>query len=203
MRLRSLFPAARVAGLAVLFSMAGCSPPSDPDEAPHVRDAFIAFKGALEGGHAQTALDGLDESSRNYLQAAVTIPAVPAAPDEEMRQIVRQSVAKLTPGGIQPGFKLATPLQRVLDAGWIDPHALDELDLGPVTVEGSQAHAEVLWRGDPTTLQLTFYRESGAWKIDLLRLIAYAEVALNMDRSVKGETEPQQIARLVAQVPTP
>jgi hypothetical protein len=203
MRLRSLFPTVRLAGLAVLFSLAGCAPPSNPDAAQRVRDAFTAFKSALGAGHAQEALDSLDESSRDYLQLAVTNPTAPATPDEEVHELVRQSVAKLTPGGIQPGFSLETPLQRVLNAGWIDPNALDELDLGPVTVEGGQAHAEVMWRGEPTTLQLAFVRESGAWKIDLLRLVTYAEMALNMDRSVKGETEPQQIARLVAQVPTP
>ena len=200
MTVRSLF---WVGWLAVLAGVVACHSAADSTDQKPVRQVFTTFEDALGSGHARLALDQLDQPTRDYLQAAVTTPADPAAPDEEVRELIRQTVAKLTPGGIQPGFQLETPLQRVLDAGWINAHVLQEIDLGPVTIQGDQARAEVIWQGEPSTLQLAFVRESGVWKIDLLQLVNYGELALRMDRTVKGETEAQQIARLVAQVPVP
>jgi hypothetical protein len=203
MRVRLHSIGARLIGLAALACLAACTAPTDPNDQKPVRQAFEDFKSALVTKHAQQALDGLDQPSRDYLQSAVTKPPDFTGADEEVRELVRQVVTKLTPGGIQPGFKLATPLQRVLDAGWINAHALDGLDLGPVSIQGDSARAEILWQGQGTMLHLIFVRESGVWKIDISPLAPYAETALQSDRMVKGETEAQQIAQLVARVPAP
>jgi len=201
MTVRSVSFAGRLAGVLALVCLAACKPATDQDKAQQVRDAFGAFKDAFGARQAKRALDCLDQPSRHYLQSAATTPEISTAPDAEVRELVRQTVVKLTPGGVGPDFSLETPLQRVLDAGWINAQDLQGLDLGPVTFQGDQARAEVIWQGTPTTLNLFFVRESGVWKVDLLQLVSYAVIALRMDRTVKGQTESQQIARLVAQVP--
>jgi hypothetical protein len=200
MRMRSFFIGV---GLAALACVAACTPATDLNDQKPVQQAFADFKSALGTKHAKQALDGLDQPSRIYLQSAVTNPPDFTGGDEELRELIRQAVTKLTPGGIQPGFTLETPLQRVLNAGWINAHDLEELDLGPVTIHGDQASAELIWQGAGTMLYLTFVRESGAWKIDLAQLAPYAETALRTDRMVKGQTEAQQIAQLVARIPRP
>lgn len=202
MKVRTLSLAVRLAGLMAMACLSACHPAApDRNEQDAVRQSFEAFKAALAARQAQQAIGVLDQPTRDYLQASVTSPLDPSAPDEEVRELVRQAAAKLTPGGIRPGFKLETPLQRVLNAGWINAQDIGQLGLGPVTVEGGQAHAEVMWQDQPTTLELVFVRESGEWKIDLLKLVSYANLALRMDRTVKGQTETEQVARLVAQVP--
>lgn len=202
MKVRSFSFAVRLAGLVAAACLCACHPADNIADQESVRQSFEDFKAALAARHAQQAIDALDQSTRDYLRTSVTGPLDPSAADEEVRELVHQTVAKLTPGGIRPGFRLETPLQRVLDAGWINENDLGELDLGPVIVQGGQARAEIMWQGQPTTLQLVFVRESGKWTIDLLQLVSYAELALRMDRTVKGQAETEQIARLVAQVPT-
>ena len=110
---------------------------------------------------------------------------------------------KFTPDPIGPDLNLATPLQRLMGGGVLQPRDLDPLTLGPVTVDpsGQTAQAEAIWAGHGTTLQLTFRREDDRWKIDLLNLLPYAASALTMDRAIKRETEEEQIARLIRALP--
>jgi hypothetical protein len=91
----------------------------------------------------------------------------------------------------------------MLDRSMMNTHAIDSLELGPVTVEGGRAHAEVLWQDSHTTYQLVLVKEGNDWKIDLLGILPYAELGLRLERTLKNETEPQQLDRLVSLVPTP
>jgi hypothetical protein len=183
----------------------GCAPPppSADQQTQQVQQGFDGFKDALALAHAPQVLNFVDKPSRDYLQALATHAPDPA--DAELVQLIQRSVVKLTPGGIQPGFTIEKPLQRVLDAGWITPADLGAITIGPVTLapDGAHAHAEVFWQGTATTFQAIFVREGDAWKIDLLNLLPYAQTALAMDRTVKGETEAQQLDRLVGEVPSP
>jgi hypothetical protein len=190
---------------AALVALGGCSPPPPTAEQQmqQVAQAFDGFKDSLALAHAHEVLNHIDKASLDYLQQVATRPPDPA--DPELVQLLRRSMAKLTPGGIQPGFTLETPLQRVLNAGWVTPADLGGITLGPVILgaDGTGAHAEALWQGAPTTFQVLFIRESDAWKIDLFNLLPYAQAALGADRAVKNETEAQQLDRLVGQVPSP
>jgi hypothetical protein len=187
---------------AAAMLVAACSSPPPADQAPLVQQVFDGFKDQIALGHAQQALDYLDQPTLDYLQAAATREPSPTEP--EVDQLIRRALLKLSPAGIGPGFALAQPLQRLLDLGLIRPGDLATLTLGPVSIDstGRTAHAEALWVGAPTTLQVIFLRnDSGAWKIDLLNLLTYASSALTMDRTLKRETEDQQIDRLVRAVP--
>jgi len=168
-----------------------------------VQQAFDGFKDSLALAHAHEALNYLDQPTRDYLQQIATKAPDPA--DPELVILIRRAVAKLTPGGIQPGFTIEKPLQRVLNAGWVTPADLGGLTIGPATLaaDGTHAQAEALWEGAPSTFQLQFVRESGAWKIDLFNLLPIADSALTMDRTVKNQTEAQQLERLVDAVPNP
>jgi hypothetical protein len=192
--------------LAALAMMpGGCAPPppAADQQTQQIQQGFDGFKDALSLAHAHEALNFVDKPSRDYLQQVAM--STPDAADPELVQLIRQSVAKITPGGIQPGFTVEKPLQRVLDAGWITPADLGAITIGPVTLapDGAHAHAEIFWQGTATTFQAIFAREGDAWKIDLLNLLPYAQAALAMDRTVKNETETQQVDRLVRQVPNP
>jgi hypothetical protein len=187
----------------VAVSLLGCSHESrtDQTEEVQVKAAFAQFKSAVFGAHAAIALRYVDQASRDYLQDAAQGSPDPSAPDAEVKALLHQGILKLTPGGMGPGFTIATPLQRILDQGWMNTHALDSIALGPVTVTGEKARAEALWQGTHTTYELTFVKEQGAWKVDLLGVLPYVEVGLRMGRALRNETEAHQVDRLVSLLP--
>ncbi len=168
-----------------------------------MKHTFISFKHAIFAARAAEALGYIDRPSLDYLRGTALNTPDPQAPDAEVRDLVRRVIEKMTPGGIRPGFTLDIPLQHMLDRSMMNTHAIDSLELGPVTVTGGSAHAEVLWQDYHTTYQLLLVKEGRDWKIDLLGILPYAEIGMRVDRAIKNETEPQQIDRLVSLVPTP
>lgn len=200
---------ARILYLLVVFALAaslgGCSPPRPPSEqVPAVEQAFEGFKDQVSLSHAGQALAYLDQPTQDYLRSAVT--RAPGPSDTAVDLLIRRAVAKISPGDTDPNFSLEVPLQKLMDKVSIRPADLAALSIGPVAVDatGNGAHAEALWAGTPTTLQVIFVRDStGAWKIDLLNLLTYASTAMTMDRTLKRETEDQQIERLLRAVPAP
>jgi hypothetical protein len=148
-------------------------------------------------------VDGASAGRFCFLRSAALESPADEASDAEVKRLVHLVAEKMTPGGIQPGFTLAIPLQHMLDRSMMNTHAIDSLELGPVTVEGGRAHAEVLWQDSHTTYQLVLVKEGNDWKIDLLGILPYAELGLRLERTLKNETEPQQLDRLVSLVPTP
>lgn len=191
--------------LALAAALGGCSPVRPPsDQVPLVQQAFEGFKDQVSLSHAGQALAYLDQPTQDYLRTAIT--RAPGPSDSAVDLLIRRAAQKLSPGGIGPDFKLEVPLQKLMDKVPIRPADLAALGLGPVAVDatGNGAHAEALWAGTPTTLQVVFVRDStGAWKIDLLNLLTYASTAMTMDRTIKRETEDQQVDRLLRAVPAP
>ena len=182
-----------------------CAPASrdEQDQKKQVKTVFADFKHAIFAAHAAEALRHVDRPSLDYLRNTIQTAPDPAAPDAEIRQLVRQAVLKMAPGASGPHLNLENSLQRILDQGWMNTHALDSIALGPVTFSGGGAHAEALWQGAHTTYQVSFVREHNEWKVDLLGIVPYAELALRLERTLKGETEAQQLNRLVGLIPAP
>jgi hypothetical protein len=191
--------------LTGVAGLAGCSPPPPPvNQAPLVEQAFEGFRDEIGLGRAQEALDYLDQPTRDYLDGVVSKP--PSSSEPEVSRLIRGAAEKIAPGSTGPDASIAKPLQALMSQGILGPRDLAALTLGPVFIDstGRKAHAEVLWLGSPTTLQVLFYlNEAGVWKIDLLNLLPYATKALATDQTLKRETEDQEIERLLRAVPGP
>jgi hypothetical protein len=182
-----------------------CAPASrhEQEQKEQVQAVFADFKHAIFAAHAAEALRHVDQASIDYLRSAIQTPPDPAANDDEIRQLIRQAVLKMAPGASGPNLRLDDSLQRILNQGWMNTHALDSIALGPVTITGGGARAEALWQGKPTPYQFSFVRENNQWKVDLLGLVLYAELGLGLERALKGETEAHQLERLVGLIPAP
>jgi hypothetical protein len=184
--------------------LAACGPAAHQDaaEVRQVEQTFASFKSAIFGAHAAAALAEIDQPSLDYLDSSARCPPDPSAPDAELRQVIYEAVARTTPGGAAgPGFKLEVPLQRILNQGCMNTHALDSIQIGPVTIDGAGAHAEVLWENMHTTYRLAFVKQAGQWKVDLLGVVPYIEIAMRVGRTLRNESAAQQVDRLVSQFP--
>ncbi len=128
------------------------------------------------------------------------MPPPPSTPGVDL--LLRTALEKKVPADLRPNLTLATLVRRVMEKNLFNPRDVRQLDLGQISVEGDHAFAEVYYQGTLTALRLPFLKENGAWKIDVLGLLPYAEVLMRVDRAVKGETEKQQVDQLVSKLPS-
>ena len=75
------------------------------------------------------------------------------------------------------------PLVYAIDHGWIGKESLEDTEVGHVKVGKKRATARQLRHGDPAG-KFPFARESGGWKIDLVRTLkaTSAPVSLTSQR---------------------
>ena len=106
------------------------------------------------------------------------------------------------PFPLRSNLTLGTLLQRITDRHLFNPHDIRQIALGPVSISGNRASAEVYYQGTLTALRLPFLKEGDAWKIDVMALLPYAEVLMRVDRAIKGETQAQQVDQLVSKLPS-
>jgi hypothetical protein len=97
---------------------------------------------------------------------------------------------------------LGALMQRIADRHLFNPRDVREIALGPVSINGNRASAEVYYQGTLTALRLSFLKEGDAWKIDVMALLPYAEALMRVDRAIKGETEARQVDQLVSKLPS-
>jgi hypothetical protein len=204
--IRSLLRRAPVwlaAGLT-LFLIEACQHADTSGEPARVVQAFTSWKQALLDHHAATAMAYLPHNVDRYLATIKAAPAAnsPASPHPTVDLYLRRALAEKVPSDLRANLTLATLLQRITDRNLIKPRDLQALTLGAVSVDGDHAGADVYYDGMITAVRLSFFKEDGAWKIDVLGLLPYAETLLSLDRLVKNQGEEQQINELVAKLPS-
>ncbi len=151
-------------------------------------DAVSCFRRDASVYFANLASGGPDEQVTTHVKAAA--PVV----DRFFRAALEQRVS--------PDLRAHLTAENILHR-LIEKESLraGDFSLGPISINGDQASASLIYRNIPTGLQLSFAREKDGWKIDLLALFPSGEVLLRIDRAVTGESEAQQIERLVKQCP--
>jgi hypothetical protein len=130
--------------------------------------------------------------------------AADAAPSESpgVDLLVRTALEKKVPADLRANLTLGALLQRITDRHLLNPHDVEQIQLGRVSINGDRASAEVYYQGTLTALRLPFIKESDGWKIDLMALLPYAEMMMRVDRAIKGETQAQQVDQLVSKLPS-
>ncbi len=193
-------------GLALAL-LAACQRGSTTEEQAHVAHAFDSWKQAILDHHADQAMAYIPHRVDDYI-ATLKVPPAPASagtaassqfPSVDL--LLRHALAQKVPPDLRPNLTMATLLQRITDRHLFDPHDLKEISLGPVSVDGDRASAEVYYDGMLTAVRLSFLKEDGAWKIDVMSILPYAETLMRLDRELKGVSEEKQVDQLVAKLP--
>ena len=196
-----------LAGMA-LFLVAACQRGDTSQEQAKVAHAFDSWKQAILDHHADKAMAYIPQHVDDYLATLNAPPAAASATNAAPSQypgvdhLLRRALAQKVPPDLRAKLTLATLLQRITDRNLFNPHDLREVTLGPISVEGNSANAEVYYDGVLTAVRLTFLKEDGAWKIDVMSILPYAETLMRLDRELKGETEEHQVDQLVAKLPS-
>lgn len=199
-------PALLAGGLALL--LAGCQRAGPSEEQSRVAQAFDSWKDAIIQHHADQAMAYIPSNVDGYLHTLNSPP--PAGPDANappnqhpgVDLLLRRALEKKVPADQRANLTLAALLQRIADRNLFNPHDLREITLGPVSVSGNRASAEVYYDGVLTAVRLPFLKEDDAWKIDVMAILPYAETLMLLDRDLKGESEDKQVDQLVAKLPS-
>ena len=138
------------------------------------------------------------------INSPLTASASNAAPSQYpgVDLLLRRALAEKVPPDLRAKLTLSVLLQRIADRNLFDPHDLRQVTLGPVSVEGDRASAEVYYDGVLTAVRLQFLKEGDVWKIDVMSILPYAETLMRLDREIKGESEEHQVDQLVAKLPS-
>jgi len=194
--------------MAVL-GMSSCSRLGPTDEQARVTRAFESWKNAMINQridqamaclprHVDDYLTALNSGAGNSAPAANTTPS----PWPGVDLLLRTALEKKVPSDLRSHLTLGALMQRIADRHLFNPRDVREITLGRVSINGSHASADVYYHGTLTALRLPFLKEGGAWKIDVMALLPYAEVLMRVDRAIKGETETGQVDQLVSKLPS-
>jgi hypothetical protein len=193
--------------LAVL-ALASCQRLGPTSEQARVAQAFEAWKNAVINDQPDQAMAYIPRHVDDYLNALNSPPpATPAtnvAPSEYpgVDLLLRRALEKKVPADLRSNLTLAALIQRITERHLFNPHDLREITLGPVSVNGNRASAQVYYDDSLTAVRLPFVEEADGWKIDVMSILPYAETLMRLDRAVKRETEEEQVDQLVAKLPS-
>ncbi|HEX4140445.1 MAG TPA: hypothetical protein VHY09_08870 [Candidatus Methylacidiphilales bacterium] len=196
-----------LAGGVALVLLGACQRAGSSEEQLKVAQAFDSWKAAILDHHADEAMAYIPHHVDDYLstldapQALATAKPTPSQ-NPGVDLLLRRALEEKVPPDLRARLTMTTLLQRIDDRHLFNPRDLREITLGPVSVEGNRASAEVYYDGVLTAVRLPFLKEDDAWKIDVLSILPYAETLMRLDRELKGETEERQVSELVSKLPS-
>jgi hypothetical protein len=197
-----------LAGFLMVTALCSCQRGGSTTDEAKVALAFDGWKIAVINHEPDQAMAYIPSHVDDYLHTLnappSSAPATNAAPSQSpgVDLLLRRALEKKVPADLRAKLTLATLLQRITDRKLFNPRDVRELTLGPVTVTGNRASAQVYYDGTLTAVRLPFIKENDGWKIDVLAILPYAELLMRLDRAIKGETEAQQVDQLVAKLPS-
>lgn len=186
--------------------MVSCSHFVPNSEQAKVAHVFTAWKEAMINHQTDQAMAYIPKHADDYLRALNSPPLAPSADTSASKSpgvdlLLRTALEKKVPADLRTNLTLSTLLQRITERKLFNPRDLKEIALGRVSIHGDNASAEVYYQGVLTALRLNFIKEDGAWKIDVLAILPYAEMLMKVDRTIKNESQTQQVDQLVSKLP--
>lgn len=160
------------------------TPAGTSDAEAAVRATFEAYRQALMAGDGEAAASLVDRETGEYYRQLKRL--VLEGSEEEVRQ--RTFVDRFLVVAFRHQFsgeelaamELADVIVRAMEIGWINSVAIEQLAVGAVLIEGSEAVAEARTRAsleDPSLaggmdeLEYRFVNEDGEWKFRFSALV--------------------------------
>ena len=200
---------ALAASFLAVLGTSSCSRMGPTNEQAQVTRAFESWKNAMINNQTDKALACIPRHVDDYLNRlnvnagnSLVAPGAASSPTPGVDLLLRTALEKKVPSPLRFNLTLGSLLQRITDRHLFNPHDVQEIKLGRVSINGNRASAEVYYQGTLTALRLPFVKEGDAWKIDVMALLPYAEVLMRVDRAIKGETLTQQVDQLVGKLPS-
>ena len=153
------------------------------DDAEQVREVFRIYKTAILTTDGELAATVMSQGTLDFY-AETHRAALCDSPDATRAQpFVNQMLVLHYRHGVPRDELLAMsgrePLVWAIDHGWIGKESVEDTQVGHVKVGKKRATARQLRYGEPAG-KFPFARESGAWKIDLVRTLKATSGAVSL-----------------------
>lgn len=197
--------------ILVVFGLVSCGRHGENSDEARVRKTFESWQTAILNSHMDQAMTYIPQNVYDYFQilnseektltpiATSVNPIVTEAPGVDL--LIRTALDKKVTPGLRPTLTLDNLVQRITDKRLFKPNDLRQIKLGYIAINGNHASADIYYQGTLTALRLPFLKQGSEWKIDVLAILPYVEVLMRVDRAIKGETEAQQVDRLISNMP--
>jgi hypothetical protein len=170
-----------------------------PEEQADVAKVFDKWKEDILAHRVDQAMAYMPRNVDAYLATLNAPPAADAVSSHPaVDLLLRRALAEKVPADLRAHLTLAALLQRIVDENLFNPRELRKITVGPASVEGDKASAGIYYNGMITPVRLSFLKENGVWKIDVLGLLPYGETAMLLDRTLNRQSEDAQVNELVA-----
>ncbi len=154
------------------------------DDSADVHAAFDAYKNAMMAGEGDAAVNAIAQSTFDYyadvrdtaLYGDETQVKALGTVDLLMVLMLR---TRMEPAQLE-GMSGEGLVRHAIVEGWVGKNSAAGLTIGDVTVDGNRADAVIITNDQPSDLLMTFAKEKGNWKLDLVSMMALAESALEM-----------------------
>lgn len=210
-----LYPSARwtvwwISAVLVILGIVSCGRHGESDDEAQVRKTFESWQNAMVDSHVDQSMAYIPQNVYDYfhiLNSAIKAPAANDPLQSTLRGfpgvdlLLRTALEKKVPGSLRPNLTLNGLVQLAADKRLFKPRDIRQITLGYIAINGNHASADIYYQGTLTALRMPFLREDKQWKIDVLAILPYVEVLMRVDRAIKGETEDQQVNRLVGAMP--
>ena len=196
---------------ALLCLPAAAQTPAGTGEAEAaVRATFEAYRQALMAGDGEVAASLVDRETGEYFRQLRRL--VLEGSEEEIRR--RSFVDRFLVVAFRHQFagdelaamELADVIVRATEIGWINSAAIEQLAVGPIRIEGSEAVAAARTRAsleDPSLsggmdeLEYRFVNEDGQWKFRFSALVSSIDGVMRSLAAQLGADEDDLIFTLV------
>ena len=195
----------------LLLNTASCVRHGESHDQAQVRHTFESWQNAVLESHMDQSMTYIPQNVYDYFQVlnfgakspamASVAPSVPPREAPGVDLLLHTALDKKVAPALRPTLTLPGLVQRITDKHLFKPRDIRQIKLGYIAVNGNHASADIYYQGTLTALRLPFLKEGNQWKIDILAMLPYVEVLMRVDRAIKGETEAQQVDRLVSDMP--
>jgi hypothetical protein len=194
----------------IAMSLTSCKHAAPSTEEARVKKAFDSCKQGLIDNRPDKVSAYLPRNVDDYLNQLKAgtrgLPPrendVPKSESPTVDYFLRTALEQKVPDNLRPNLTVAALLQRIAEERLIDPKDIQPISIGPVSVNGDHASAEIYYQGNMTPVNLPFSRENGTWKIDILSALPYIEMLMRLDRAVARKSETEQVEFLVRGLPS-
>ncbi|MCB1036767.1 MAG: hypothetical protein KDD47_23275 [Acidobacteria bacterium] len=185
-------PGHRAAADALLDAAAGSE----------IQTVFGAYKAAIIENNGQEALKLVSRNTIEYFERTRDL-ALYGQPAEIQEHTLtdRLQIAHFRvriPVETLKNFSAEQLFVYTAEHGWLGGNSISPVSLGELSLDGDSAEAGALVNGQPVPFKVHFHREDGAWKLDLVALLAVGDSALHQRAEQSAITGDDLILRILS-----